>query len=102
MLSLDEMGSFSLIPHGGRGWFEQNDPGRISANYHKYEGVRYEYVCLNIDHQMLSVKQYESKGGEPWLEFLKDERSNISFRPESLHDSGWSLSHWTDEIQRWA
>ncbi len=77
------MGPFSLIPHGGRGWFGQNDPGRIPANYHKYEGVRYEYISLNVYHQLLSIKQYECKGGEPWLDFLKGERSKHPLIRES-------------------
>ncbi len=102
VLSLDEMGPFSLIPHGGKGWFRQTDPQRIPANYHKYEGVRYEYISLNVYHQQLSVKQYDCKGGVPWLEFLKGERSKypISQRMYMIQD-GLS-AHWTDEIRRWA
>ena len=42
VLSLDEMGPFSLTPHGGKGWFRQNYPETIPANYKKLQGVRYE------------------------------------------------------------
>jgi hypothetical protein len=45
-------------------------------------------VCLNVYHQILSVRQYENKGGEPLLEFLKNERSKYPLNPESVHDSG--------------
>ena len=102
VLSLDEMGPFSLIPHGGRGWFQQNDPGKIPANYHKYEGVRYEYISLNVFHQMLSIKQYASKGGDPWLEFLKGERSKYPLDQRVYMIQDGLSAHWTDDIQRWA
>lgn len=102
VLSLDEMGPFSLIPHGGRGWFPRNNPGRIPANYCKNEGTRFEYVCLNVYHQILSVKQYEHKGGVPWLEFLKGERSKYpSDQRVYLIQDGLS-AHWTDDIESWA
>ena len=102
VLSLDEMGPFSLIPHGGRGWFKQNDPGRIPANYTKNEGVNYEYVCLNVYHQMLSVKQYAHKGGEPWMEFLKGERSKYPLHQRIYVIQDGLFAHWTHDIKRWA
>jgi transposase len=52
VLSLDEMGPFSLKPYGGSGWFKKKDPDRIPANYHKYKGIRFEYICLNVYHQI--------------------------------------------------
>ncbi|MHB8567786.1 MAG: IS630 family transposase [Nitrososphaerales archaeon] len=102
VLSADEMGPFSLIPHGGKGWFEQTDPGRIPANYRKLEGVRFEYVCLNVYHQQLSITQYEHKGGEPWLEFLKSERSKYPLDQRVYVIQDGLSAHWTDDIQRWA
>jgi hypothetical protein len=102
VLSLDEMGPFSLIPHGGRGWFRQTDPGRIPANYHKHEGVRYEYISLNVYHQQLSVKQFECKGGVPWLEFLKDERSKYPIEQRVYMIQDGLYAHWTPDIRRWA
>lgn len=102
VLSLDEIGPFSLIPHGGTGWFRQRDPEKIPANYHKYEGVRYEYICLNVYHQQLAIGQYEHKGGKPWLEFMKQERSKYpSNQRVYLIQDGLS-AHWTGDIQRWA
>ncbi|MHB8566823.1 MAG: hypothetical protein ACYC7D_00710 [Nitrososphaerales archaeon] len=65
VLSLDEMGPFSLIPYGGKGWFPQNDPGRIPANYKKLQGVRYEYACLNVYHQRLSISSTSVKEEGP-------------------------------------
>ncbi len=102
VLSLDEMGPFSLIPHGGKGWFEQTAPGRIPANYSKLEGVRYEYIALNVYHQMLSIKQYENKGGVPWLEFLKGERSKYPLDQRIYAIQDGLSAHWTGEIQSWA
>jgi transposase len=102
VLSLDEMGPFSLVPHGGRGWFRQNDPGRIPANYHKFGGVRYEYICLNVYHQRLSVRQYEHKGGESWLEFLKKERSSYPLEQRIYIIQDGFSAHWTDDVQFWA
>ncbi len=102
VLSLDEMGPFSLIPHSGRGWFPKTDPGRIPANYHKNEGVRYEYVSLNVYHQILSIKQYENKGGNPWLEFLKGERSKYPLEQRMYVIQDGLSAHWTPDIGRWA
>jgi transposase len=102
VLSVDEMGPFSLKPYGGEGWFHQTDPDRIPANYHKYKGTRFEYICLNVYHQILSVKQYENKGGVPWLDFLKRVRSKYSFRQRVYVIQDGLSAHWTDEIQNWA
>jgi hypothetical protein len=102
VLSLDEMGPFNLIPHGGRGWFPKTDPQKIPANYHKYEGVRYEYTSLNVYHQMLSIRQYECKGGYPWLEFLKGERSRYPSDQRVYVIQDGLSAHWTPDIQRWA
>ena len=102
VLSLDEMGPFSMIPHGGNGWFPKEDPDRIPANYHKYEGVRYEYISLNVYHQQLSVKQYENKGGVPWFDFLKGERSKYPLDQRVYVIQDGLSAHWTDEIERWA
>ena len=102
VLSLDEMGPFNLIPYGGRGWFEQKNPGRIPANYNKFQGVRYEYICLNVYHQTLDLKQYEHKGGVPWLEFLKEERSKYPLDERVYMIQDGLLAHWTPDIRRWA
>ncbi len=102
VLSLDEMGPFNLIPHGGRGWFEQSNPERIPTNYNKFGGVRYEYICLNVYHQQLSIKLYEHKGGEPWLEFLKNQRSNYPLDKRVYMIQDGLLAHWTPDIRRWA
>jgi transposase len=101
VLSLDEMGPFSLVPHGGKGWFLQNDPQKIPANYHKLEGTRYEYICLNVYNQMLSVKQYEHKGGAIWLDFLKDERSRYPLDQRIYVIQDGLSAHWTPDIERW-
>lgn len=102
VLSVDEMGPFSLIPRRGKGWFNKTDPDRIPANYHKYKGTRYEYVCLNVYHQILSVKQYENKGAVPWLNFLKRERSKYSPCKRVYVIQDGLSAHWTDEIRSWA
>ncbi len=102
VLSLDEMGPFSLIPHGGRGWFPRNDPGKIPANYTKHEGTRFEYISLNVYHQNLSVKQYEHKGGVPWLEFLKGERSKYPLDERVYMIQDGLFAHWTRDIRKWA
>ncbi|MGH9541362.1 MAG: IS630 family transposase [Terriglobales bacterium] len=102
VLSLDEMGPFSLVPHGGRGWFLQNHPGRIPANYTKLEGTRFEYISLNVYHQILSIRQYEHKGGEPWFEFLKQERSKYPHDQRMYVIQDGLSAHWTQDIRRWA
>ncbi len=102
VLSLDEMGPFNLVPHGGRGWFEQSAPERIPANYNKFGGARYEYVCLNVYHQRLSIDQYAHKGGKPWLEFLKGERSKYPLDERVYMIQDGFRAHWTPDIRRWA
>ena len=102
VLSMDEMGPFSLVPRGGNGWFKEKYPGRIPANYQKHNGVRYEYICLNVYHQMLSVKQYERKGGRPWLEFLKGERLKYPLDQRIFLIQDGLFAHWTPDIRRWA
>jgi len=102
VLSLDEIGPFNLVPHGGRGWFEQNSPVRIPAKYNKFGGTRYEYLCLNVYHQMLTIKQYEHKGGAPWLEFLKEERSKYPFDEKVYVIQDGLPAHWTPYIRTWA
>jgi hypothetical protein len=102
VLSADEVGPISLMPHGGKGWFEQAAPARIPANYHKLEGTRYEYICLNVYHQMLSAEQYEHKGGDPWLDFLKAERSKYPIDQRVYVIQDGLSAHWTDEVQGWA
>jgi transposase len=102
VLSVDEIGPFSLIPHGGKGWFEQNNPQRIPANYYKFEGVRYEYICLNVYHQQLGIKQYEHKGREPWFEFLKYQRSKYPLDERVYIIQDGLPAHWADDIQKWA
>lgn len=102
VLSADEIGPMSLMPHGGDGWFERTSPARIPANYHKLEGTRYEYICLNVYHQTLSVRQYEHKGGDPWLDFLKGERSRYPLVQRVYLIQDGLSAHWTDQIREWA
>ncbi len=45
---------------------------------HTFEGACFEYICLNMYHQMLSIKQYKCKGGEPWLEKVGSEEQSHS------------------------
>ncbi|MCA1812306.1 MAG: IS630 family transposase [Halobacteriales archaeon] len=75
VLSIDEIGPISLKPHGGDGWFREAKPDRVRATYNRKGGTRYEYLCLNVFHQQLSVQQEEHKGGAIWLAFLQAERA---------------------------
>ena len=45
VLSADEVGPVSLIPHDGEGWFERQRPGMIPATYRKLQGARYQVPC---------------------------------------------------------
>lgn len=102
VLSVDEIGPISLKPHGGNGWFRQKEPDRVRATYTRKDGVRYEYLCLNVFHQQLSVRQEEKKGGAIWLDFLKAERSKYP-ADERIHIIQDGLSaHWTPEVKAWA
>ena len=102
VLSVDEIGPVSLQPRGGKGWFPKGKAGTIPATYTKTEGVRYEYACLNIFHQQLSVRQEQHKGKRIWLRFLKYQRAKY---PEDqrvyIIQDGLS-AHWTPEVRQWA
>jgi transposase len=102
VLSADEIGPISLKPQEGKGWFRAKRPGRVSATYHKSAGTRYEYLCLNVYHQQIFLRQEERKGGRVWLRFLKYQRAKY---PEDqrvyIIQDGLS-AHWTPEVRQWA
>ncbi|MHB8604406.1 MAG: IS630 family transposase [Thermoplasmatota archaeon] len=102
VLSVDEIGPVSLKPHGGQGWFTRKHPRRVPATYNKLDGTRYEFLCLNVFHQHLTVKQYARKGSRPWLEFLQRERAKYP-KTQRVHiiQDGFS-AHWTHDIKEWA
>jgi transposase len=102
VLSVDEVGPMSLMPYGGKGWFEQASPARIPATYHKLGGTRYEYMCLNVYHQTLSVRQYQHKGGDLWLDFLRDERARYPSDQRVYMIQDGLSAHWTGAIREWA
>ncbi len=64
--------------------------------------MRYEYICLNVYHQQLTVKQYEHEGGEPWLDFLKNQRSNYPLDERVYLKQDGLPAHWAPDIRRWA
>lgn len=102
VLSMDEIGPHTLKPLGGSGWFPQEHPDRVRATYHKTGEVRYQFLCLNVFHQQLSVKQYASKHAENWFEFLREERAKYpTSEPVFVIQDGLS-AHWTPTIRAWA
>ena len=82
------MGPISLKPHGGKGWFRKGLPGRIPATYKKQNGTRYEYACLNVFHQTLSVRQEEHKGGADLATVREVPAFEVPCGPEGLHHPG--------------
>jgi hypothetical protein len=102
VLSMDEIGPISLKPHGGKGWFRKGLPGRIPATYRKQKGTRYEYACLNVFHQTLSVRQEEHKGGRIWLRFAKYQRSKYPPHQRVYIIQDGLSAHWTREVREWA
>ena len=102
VLSLDEIGPISLRPQGGSGWYAKTSPDRIPATYHRHKGIRYEYLCLNVYHQQLSVRQEERKGGVLWLDFLKAERAKYPVHERVFIIQDGLSAHWTPDIRAWA
>ena len=102
VLSADEIGPIQLIPHGGEGWFSQQCPGRIPAEYNRRFGRVYYFLTLNVFHQRLFGRVYRTKNAANWLEYLKDVRA------EYPRDQGVNLiwdgasNHWTAAIRQWA
>jgi hypothetical protein len=73
--------------------------GRIPATYNNQNGTRYEYACLNVFHQTLSVRHEEHKGGRIWLRFTEYQRSKNPAQ-ERVHIIQDGLSgHWTPEVR---
>jgi transposase len=102
VLSVDEIGPIQLIPQGGSGWFPEQRPGRIPAEYHREYGTTYYFLALNVYHQQLSGQVVRTKHATNWLAFLQEERAK--YPPDQLVyiiQDGLS-SHWTKEIRWWA
>ncbi|MBM4248279.1 MAG: IS630 family transposase [Euryarchaeota archaeon] len=102
VLSMDEIGPVSLTPHGGKGWFSEKQSDRIPSLYKRLGGTRYEYMCLNVFHKQLSFRQHKYKGGKPWLDFLKQERSKHPIDQDVYIIQDGLSAHWTPEIKAWA
>jgi hypothetical protein len=92
----------SLKPHGGMGIFHKGHPGRVPAQHVRRQGIRYEYMCLNVYHQRLSVSQQKHKGWKPWLKFIGHERGRYppDQRVYVIQDN--LSAHWTPEVRAWA
>ncbi|MFN2638250.1 MAG: IS630 family transposase [Gemmatimonadaceae bacterium] len=102
VLSIDEIGPISLKPHGGDGWFREAKPDRVRATYNRKGGTRYEYLCLNVFHQQLSVQQEEHKGGAIWLAFLQAERAKYPSDERIYVIQDGLSAHWTPDVRAWA
>ena len=90
MLGADEIGPVSLKPHGGMGIFPRGHPDRVPAQHVRRQGIRYEYMCLNVYHQRLSVSQQKHKGWRPWLKFISHERDRYPPDQRVSTDTGQS------------
>ena len=102
VLSMDEIGPISVQPHGGTGWFRSGHPQRIPSTYTRTRGVRYLYLTLNVYHQRLSGRFYRHKGGEPWLEYLEQERAKYSYEHRVYIIQDNLSAHWTPAVRAWA
>lgn len=102
VLSMDEIVPISLKPHGGKGSFRKGLPGRIPATHKKPNGTRYQYDCLNVFHQTLSVKLEEPKGGRIWLRFMKYQRAKHPPDQRVYIIQDGLSAHWTPEVRGWA
>jgi len=102
VLSMDEIGPISLMPHGGRGWFRSGSPERIPSTYQRLQGTQYLYLTLNVYHQKLSGRFYRHKGGDPWLDHLRREcgKFPLDQRVYVIQDN--LSAHWTPKIRAWA
>jgi transposase len=102
VLSMDEIGPIQLIPHGGEGWFPQQVPARIPAEYEKKFGTVYYFLTLNVFHQRLFGRLYRTKHSVNGLEYLKDARAEYPAdqRVHLIWDG--ASNHWTKEIRQWA
>ena len=102
VISADEVGPIQLIRRGGKGWFKERRPGRIPAEYRRFNGTVYYFLALNVHHQQLSGEVRRTKHAVNWLEFIKRERA----RYPRAHPVYWiqdnNSNHWTPDIRRWA
>ena len=98
----DVIGPVSHRPHGGAGIFPRGHPARVPAQHVSSQGIQYEYMCLNIYHQRLSVSQQKHKGWRPWLKFISHERSRYPSDQRVYFIQDNFAAHWTPEVQGWA
>lgn len=102
VFSADEIGPIQLIPHGGKGWFDAQRPGRIPAEYNKENGTFYYALAVNVFRQTLSGEVLPSKHGPNWLAYMRRTLWHVPRdRPIYWIQDGLS-SHWTPEIRAWA
>ena len=99
VLSADEIGPIQLIPHGGEGWFPQQRPGRIPAEYNRKFGTVYYFLTLNVFHQRLFGRVYGTKHAANWLEYRKNVRAQ--YRRDQWVNLIWdgASNHWTAAIR---
>jgi len=102
VLSADEIGPVSLKPHGGMGIFPRVHPDRVPAQHVRRQGIRYEYMCLNVHHHRLSVSQQKHKGWRPWLKFISRERGRYPADQRVYIIQDNFSAHWTPELRAWA
>lgn len=102
VLSMDETGPIPLIPQGGEGWFEEQRPGRIPAEYSKTYGRAYYFLCLNVYHQRLSGRTYLKRNSKNWLALAKAERSKYPADQKVYLISDNLSTHKTKEVVQWA
>ena len=99
VFSADEIGPIQLIPHGGKGWFDERRPGRIPAEYRKESGTFSYALAVNVFHQRLSGEILPSKAGPNWLAFMRRTLWHVPRdRPIYWIQDGLS-AHWTPKIR---
>lgn len=102
VLSADEIGPISQIPHGGISLSPRRHPDRIRATYSRKGGTRYLYITLNVYHQRLSGRFYVHKGGRNWLSHLKREWAKYPSEQRVYIIQDNLLAHTTPTIRAWA
>lgn len=75
VVAVDEMGSISLRPYGGRTWAAEGHPDRVRATYNRLGGVRHLMGMYDYYHKTLRGYLSPRKTGRDWVKFLRYVRS---------------------------
>lgn len=102
VISFDEMGPISLMPHQGAGWAPARRPQRLRATYNRRAGIRYLVGALDVHGDYLRARLRPRRNGQSTLTFMKMIRLAYPRRRRIYWIQDNLSAHWTPAIRAWA